>query len=127
MTVEDKTYETDENIGGGGDAFKVLVRVEQDLGNFQPDGRPSNSESSGGPTLPVHIHATASRDSTQIRPRGVMIAWVGSPPVGYEPEGRIFLVVFRRSRWQRYKVGDTGTFRGSSYMIASKVSEVWSS
>ena len=74
--------------------------------------------------IPVTIHSTHSRDKGGIRPRGVMLEWVGAAPSGYSSEGRIFLPVFRRSTWRAYHLGITATFRGEQAIIVSRISEV---
>ena len=117
-------YELDERIGVSGRRGVVRIRVEGDVLLFETTEARENEPDSDPPDLDIHIPSSASRDAGWGRPRGVRIAWTGSPPQGYAADGRLFIPILQPSRFSEYKVGQTGTFRGASFIIVGKLPEV---
>lgn len=123
MPIINTVYELDERLSVGGRLAVVKIRVDSQVLLFSPLGGRINVPDSDPPDLEVTIPSTASRDGGWGRPRGVMVAWTGSPPSGYKPGGKVFIPVLQPSRWAEYKVHQTGTFKGSGCIIVSKLPE----
>lgn len=117
-------YESDERTRVSGPKATYLIRLDEDLLTFQPDDARANAPDDDPPTIPVHVHSTPNRDAGGLRVRGVSITWTGSPPDGYDPDGKIFIPVLQPSRFAEYKIGQTGTFRGAGFVIVGKRPEV---
>lgn len=118
------TYQTSEDHPLLPGRWLLRIRVNPEVLTFRPDGATRNTALGDSPHIAVTVPSTANRDAGGVRPRGVMIAWTGPPPTGYDPNGRIFVPIVREGPFREYKVGWVGTYRGSSFVIASKRPEI---
>lgn len=124
MALIETVYELDERIAVSGRLGVVRIRVEEDVPLFEPDQARANVPDNDPPDIDIHIPSSANIDAGWGRPRGVVIAWTGAPPAGYSPKGKIFIPVLQGSRFAEYKLCQTGTFRGASFIIVGKRPEV---
>lgn len=117
-------YESEESTGLSSPrfwSFRMLVTSEAD--DFEPDGRRRNVQANVSETLPMTILSTANRDRSGLFPRGVRVRWTEETPVGYKDGGHVFVPVFRRDRYQEYKIGDRVSFLGGVGIIVGKLPE----
>lgn len=118
------TYISDERIGNTNVQVGYGIKVSSDILSFEPAGRDPNDPGNKNPDLAITVPSTDKPGDVFLRPRGVKIKWTTRVPPGYSPNGVLFIPVFRRARYGNYKVGDTGEFRGGSYILVSKLPEI---
>lgn len=106
----------------GGNLTCRMVTDDANLSLLIPP-QPQNGALTGEPDIPITMPSTSDKTRGWARPRGVMLGWLEKAPEGYSDDGRIFVPIFRRSRFDRIHVGQVGTYRELSVIVVSKLPE----
>ena len=108
----------------GGTGEVVLAEVEPDVLSFRLGNGNTNRTSSRAVTLPIHASCNAGRSGSGIHSRGLLIAWTGDPPQGYERSGKLFIPVLRLFFFDISKLHNLATYKGSQCIIVGKRPEI---
>ena len=109
--------------GDGGGIGRIQVQPE--TLDLIIDGT-ENVSSSGPANLPVDIRVSGKANRFSIRARYVTLAWGGTPPTGYDPEGLIKLPVLLPATYSAYVAagrGAVGTYLGSTVTLVRWTAE----
>lgn len=124
MAIVVAKYQSNEgDTRAAGRRFNFVIKVREEVLDFSPGGTTRNAAPTSGIDIPLTILSTANKDRAGLAPRGVRLSWVGVPPAGYDPEGKVFVPILTPSLYQICHIGRPVDFLGAEAMIVGLVAE----
>ena len=106
------------NASGGG-SYRVRAAVDADtlvIDNFRNLENPVDVNES------VTAKTRIDGNGYGLQARKVRIRYVNQRPAGYK-DWTVLIPVFRLNRWNRYTIGQTGTFRGEDVVVVGRIEQ----